>query len=210
MVIYQVNGAERLRVEASFLKILKEEQVKCIKGVYGWYILSTDLDKLCPGNDFPEEGDQRIYLYVGTVKGGCVSSVTARFIGELSGAQISTDKGAKFDTDFAVSLVIAFFCEKGIDVYFDVLSETHGNVEEVRIGREKQPLLQKEKRGRLSLHDDIKKKIAGRDMAGEMATVSAAVLDRLRERLYARSLELVPASLESGIAPRAVKVPGLP
>ena len=197
MVIYQVNGAERLRIDASFLKTLKGEQVKCIKGVYGWYILSGDLDKLGLTNDFPEERDKRIYLYIGTVAGGCVSSVTSRFIGELSGAQISTNMGANFDTDFAVSLVIVFLGDNGIDVYFDVLSETHGNVEEVRIGREKQPILQEVKRGKLSLHGDIKKKIGGKNLADEMATVGAAVLDRLKEKLYTqRSAEIAPASLE--------------
>ena|SRR5437660_7662076 len=181
MVIYQVHGTERQKIDASLLKAMKDEQIKCIKGVYGWYILSDDLKKLDAEYGALDKS-KRIYLYIGTVTGTHMSSVTSRFLGELYGVQISADKGSKFDTDFAVSLVIAFLCEKEINVYFDVLSDTHGIEEEVRIAQREDPILQAVSAMRVKLRPDIKRAIVEKTLAEEIATVGTVVLGRLGAR----------------------------
>jgi hypothetical protein len=177
MVVYQVHGNEVVRIPKCFLEKMK--------GVYGWYVLREDLEIL--GCEFQratsDQGNrtpQRIYLYVGSVGDGPRRSVSARFVGELLGAQISSDQQKSFDTDFAVSCVIELLCEKGMNVYFDVLSDVHGNAEEVRIARDKQPILQKVTSRRVCLHSDIKRRMTGNDLADEIAAIRQAVLDRLK------------------------------
>ncbi len=183
MVVYQVHGTERQKIEASLLKTMKDEQIKCIKGVYGWYVLSDDLEKLDPEYGVLDK-NKRIYLYIGTVTDAPMSSVTSRFLGELYGAQISTDKGSKFDTDFAVSLVIAFLCEKEIDVYFEVLSEIHGIEEEVRIAQQEDPILQTVSARRVQMRPDIKRAIVEKTLAEEIEAVGTVVLGMLGARAH--------------------------
>jgi hypothetical protein len=181
MIVYQIHGTERQRVESSLLKAMKDEQIKCMKGVYGWYILSDDLQKLDPEYNILDR-HKRIYLYIGTVTDAPMSSVTSRFLGELYGAQISADKGSKFDTDFAVSLVIAFLCEKEVNVYFDVLSDIHGVEEEVRIAQQEDPILQTLSARRVQLRGDIRRAIVGKTLAEEIAAVGSVVLGRIGAR----------------------------
>jgi hypothetical protein len=117
--------------------------------------------------------------------------VTARFLGELVGAQISSDKhGEKFDTDFAVSLAVAFLSDRGIDVYFDALSDVHGATAEVKIARRERPLLQTVSSSRVKLSSDFKRRIpsdnAGRAetvMGNEVEAFGQALLDRIKKRL---------------------------
>lgn len=179
-VVYQVHGKDVVTIPACFLKRRK--------GVYGWYVLAKDVEMLGPvyrtsDSDHANSTPERIYLYVGTVKDDPRRSVAARFVGELLGPQMSSDKHQSFDTDFAVSCVIEFLCEKGVDVYFDVLSDSHGHDEEAKIAREKQPILQKVKLKQVCLHDDIKRRIAGKNFDDEIAAVGPAVLHRLKERV---------------------------
>ncbi len=182
MVFYQVGDAE-LKIDASFLNVIKHEQAKEIRGVYGWYILSKDLSKL----DIQVKTLERQYLYVGTVAGRCLKSVTSRFLGELCGAQVCTDKfGKKFDTDFAMSCVIAFLSEKGIDVYFHVLSEDYGRNREVEIARRVKPVLQTVTKNSVRLNSCIKREIVKQKVRSEdFEALGQAVVDRLRGVLTA-------------------------
>lgn len=155
MVIYQVKDV-RQEINTSFLRVLRQHQASCEKGVYGWYVLTQDVR-----NSFQFEVtsccEERIYLYIGTVTAKEGKSVTSRFIGELFGAQISTDKHKSFDTDFTVSCAIDFLVEKGLDVHFHVLDDDI--TREVEIARKRKPILQKVTSQKVSLRPEIKKKI---------------------------------------------------
>jgi hypothetical protein len=182
MIVYQVQGTELLRIPTPFLKRMK--------GVYGWYIQRSDAQMLCPGieactSDQSELQAERIYLYIGTVTAGPRRSVAARFAGELLGSQICSDnKLQKFDTDFAVSCVIEFLSAKGINVFFDLISDQHGSDEEIKIARVRQPILQRIRGTRqLWLHEDVKRTITENNIEQEIEAVGPVVLRRLRERL---------------------------
>jgi hypothetical protein len=60
------SDRRKSKIDASSLTAVKKEQCRCVKGVYGWYILVGDLKKLGFATDAAQEGP-RIYLYVGTV-----------------------------------------------------------------------------------------------------------------------------------------------
>jgi hypothetical protein len=196
MIVYQVLGNEIVRIPPSFLKRRK--------GVYGWYVLRQDLELLGPEfklstSNEPNGTPERIYLYIGTVKGGPRRSVAARFVGELLGSQISTDMQKSFDTDFAVSCAVDFLCQKGMDVYFDVLGDVHGTDEEMRIARDKRPLLQKVTAKKVFLHTDIKRKMAGtlldeKTLEAEIVAVGEAVLRRLKEAISQSRADSPPCS----------------
>jgi hypothetical protein len=145
MVIYDVNGTT-LQVDASFLATAKKQQTKGIKGVYGWYVHSGDLSKLGlePG------ANPKIYLYVGTVTNKPLKCVTSRFLSHLCGANVETDgKGKKIDTDFAMSCVIAFLPEKGVDVHFHILNPSFGAENEVKAAHCVKPVLQEVSSGKV-------------------------------------------------------------
>ncbi|PYV70033.1 MAG: hypothetical protein DMG97_20335 [Acidobacteria bacterium] len=173
MVVYHVGGTE-FTVDTTFLEVAKQEQAKEIRGVYGWYILPKDLIRL----GLQSRTDQPTYLYIGTVTDKRLKSVTSRFLGELCGAQVCTDKeGKKFDTDFAMSCVITFLCEKGVDVYFHLLCEKCGQSYEVGIARNVKPVLQRVTPKTVRLHPSIRKEITL--TADDIKNVGAAVIERL-------------------------------
>ena len=143
MIIYKTKEAE-IKLNIPWLSQIKKEQIKCLAGVYGWYFISDGVKK---------------YLYIGTNTDARFSSVTSRFLGELCGPQITTDKGKSLDTDFALSSCLGFLNEKGYNIYFEKLSDIPGKKEEIRIAKEKNPLLQKITEKRVCLNKNIKLKI---------------------------------------------------
>jgi len=178
-VIYQVQGRDLLTIPGCFLE--------GIKGVYAWYVRLRDIEILgteyrLPANDTAYGTQDRIFLYLGTVYAGTRRSVAMRFVGELLGPQISSDKNRSFDTDFTVSCVVEFLCRQGLNIYFDVLSNIHGCAEELRLAKEKQPILQKVGEKSVRLYPDIKRKItAAMNLEEEIAAVGDAALRRLRD-----------------------------
>src|SRR5215469_4370008 len=116
-IVFQVHGQEILRIPTSF--------AESTKGVYGWYVLRADVKKFF-GEDQAkdnEDGTSRIHLYIGTVTAKPRRSVAARFVGHLIGPQISSDKNRTLDGDFVMSRIVKFLCERGMNVYCDILSD---------------------------------------------------------------------------------------
>lgn len=161
MIKYIVNNT-KINIDAYWLSGINNEQIKCVRGVYAWYIF---------------EGGKKIYLYIGNTKENVCSSITSRFLGELSGPQISTDKGKSFDTDSTVSACIGFLVAKDYDIYFEKLSD---NIEdEVSIAREKKPILQKVTENRVCLDNNIKVKIND-NIEGAFDNIKKELLKRIR------------------------------
>jgi hypothetical protein len=169
-----------LKINASFLKAANA------KGVYGFYVLSDELDKLGIHDRTP---GKRIYIYVGTVEPGTRGSVAARFVGHHRGERVSTDAGKTLDTDVVVSCAIVYLCDEGLNVFLHILSHTTGPEEEVRIAWKKEPILQ-EVKGTKKLQLCVvdrkipkdKAKNVERDVAFR-AAAAAAVGAKVRERL---------------------------
>lgn len=187
MVVYQVGT--KIEIDVSFLKPIKQEQIKAKKGVYRWYVLRDDLKVLfsqdeLSGSDQAQGAPEKIYLYIGTVADSPRASVTARFLGELCGASISTkgkkEKREKFDSDFAVSYAIALLDDDGIDVYFDLLCERHGREEEKGLVQKQRPILQKDNSAQL--HSHFKREIKRDNLAEELEHFEKELLGRLKQR----------------------------
>jgi len=106
-VIYRAgNRPVEIDMSGFWLFNAKKEQLRYEKGVYGWYIC---------------EDNKKIYIYIGKSQ-AAFSSIASRFLGELCGPQVTTNKGKSADTDFRVSLTIALLTSMGYDVYFEHLS----------------------------------------------------------------------------------------
>lgn len=143
MITYQVNNVE-IKIDVSWLSKINSEQINCIRGVYSWNAI-IDGSEQC--------------LYIGTVTDANCSSITSRFLGELLGSQISSNKGISFDTDFTVSACLGFLNDCGYEIIFKKESDKHGKIEEVRIAIKKQPLLQNVTEKSVILKSDYKMKI---------------------------------------------------
>jgi len=166
MIQYEVNGAQ-IALDPTFLHEIKRQQIRGAKGCYGWYILRSQL----PSSTDRVAQSERVYLYVGTVTDAPMTSVTSRFLAELSGAQVTTDKGRSFDTDFVVSSALAFFTQRGINITFEILSEVNGRQEEIKIARERRPILQRVTDKSVQLLPELKRKI-GHDPADSFEAIT--------------------------------------
>ena len=123
MIFHNINN-EVIFVDLSFLSAIKNHQIQCQEGCYGWWISSADLVKF-DNNNYKQEGAvSKVYVYIGRAGRGVggFRSITSRFLGELVGAQITTDRHhIRFDTDFITSATFALLTEMNIDIHFEIL-----------------------------------------------------------------------------------------
>jgi hypothetical protein len=180
VIKYHVSSLEVVELACDRMLEIKEQQLRCTKGCYGWYIESSDLGKLDPRNT---KVSRRIFLYIGTVRDTPQSSVTSRFLSELCGPQLSTDRGMSLDTDFVVSIILAMLSDRGVDVHFALLSRKAGTTEEVRLARQKNPILQRVTDRRVSLYPDLRLGMGGGAFDNAGNEVLEAFTTRLRGAL---------------------------